>query len=98
MHELTILLHMNRTCRDNGFKPKSPKSTGSGGGGSDPKTNSILQSTARSLQLDSLINYVTNNLSVIDHDDENRSPKRIGMQQILHAENYIFPKRNMNSP
>jgi len=68
---------MNRTCRDNGYKPKQsqPKSTGSGGKGSDPQTNSILQSTSRNLQLDCL-NYVSNSLSVHDQDDENRSPKR----------------------
>jgi len=61
---------MNRTCRDNGYKPKQsqPKSTGSGGKGSDAKTNSILQSTARNLQLDSLINYATNSLSASDRE------------------------------
>jgi hypothetical protein len=85
---------MNRTCRDNGYKPKPPKSTGSGGKGSDPGTNSILQSTTRNLQLDCL-NYAINSLSIHDQDHENRSPKRISMQQILHAENYIFPKRNI---
>lgn len=71
---------MNRTCRNNGYKPKpKPKSSGSGGKGRDPGTNSILQSTTRNLQLDSL-NYAINSLSVSDQDHENRSPKRIGMQ------------------
>jgi len=66
-------LHINRTCRNNGYKPKQsqPKSTGSGGKGRDPQTNSILQSTTSSLQLDD-INYATNSLSVSDQDHKNR--------------------------
>jgi len=78
---------MNRTCLNKGYKPKHspPKSTGRGGKGSDPHINSILQSTTRNIQLDSL-NYAINSLSVSDQDHENRSPKRIGMQQVFDAE------------